>query len=70
MPKDLDRAAEMVTSLTIDLSRALDREELLRKRCGEHVKTVEELHSTIRNLRAKLERLERLSFQQNKNSLN
>ena len=70
MSKSMDKAAEMVTSLTIDLSKALDREELLRIRCAEHIKTIELKCATIRNLYKRIERLERLSVQQKKNSLN
>ncbi len=66
MPKHIDRAAEMVTSLTIDLSRALDNFEheitvtaALKIRCAEHVQTIEAKCAEIRNLRKRIERLER-----------
>ncbi len=64
--KHIDRAAEIVTSLTIDLSTALDNlteEKVLRfalqKRVAEHVTTIEAKCAEIRCLREKVARLER-----------
>lgn len=69
MSKDIDKAAEMVTSLTIDLSKALDNLEtekiarvLLCRRCSEHITTIETKCAEIRNLRKRIERLERENF--------
>ncbi len=67
MPKHIDRAAEMVTSLTIDLSRALDNFEheitvtaALKIRCAEHVQTIEAKCAEIRCLREKVAKLEKV----------
>ncbi len=67
MPKDIRDAAEMVTSLTIDLSTALDNlteEKVLRfalqKRVAEHIQTIEAKCAEIRCLREKVARLEKV----------
>ena len=77
MSKHMDKAAEMVTSLTIDLSKALDNLEaekqfnaFLKRSNARHIFDNEQLHATIRNLYKRIERLEREVVNQKKASRN